>query len=114
MKDKDQVVKPPPKSISLKKEEECGKSYQEQIKPYVQLDESERAKGSPYEKVEIFWPHTLLQVCYFNPAQYFQIYLKIIYLSYFPTVLYDLDILGNLCVKIKFSARAAVRAIIGV
>ena len=50
------------KRIKLKKPENCGnKSYLDQITPYVHL-ESNRESGSEYKKVEIFWPHELLQV----------------------------------------------------
>lgn len=36
-------------------------SYLEQISPYVHV-KSEREKGSIYKKIELFWPHSLLQV----------------------------------------------------
>jgi receptor-interacting serine/threonine-protein kinase 5 len=53
--DIDQQRKLPPRPLPLKTEEESGKSYQEQIAPFV-------GKGSNCEKVEIFWPHELLEV----------------------------------------------------
>lgn len=37
--------------------EETNKSYHDQISPFVV-----HGKESPYEKVELFWPHPLLQV----------------------------------------------------
>lgn len=47
--------------IPLKKPEDCdGKSYLEQISPYVHM-EKDRESGSEYEKVEILWPHELLK-----------------------------------------------------
>ena len=50
------------KRIKLKKPENCGnKSYLDQITPYVHM-ESNHESGSEYKKVEIFWPHELLQV----------------------------------------------------
>ncbi len=54
--------KPSPTIIKLQTVEECGKTYQQQIAPYMRLDQKERHKGSDYEKVELFWPHELLQV----------------------------------------------------
>ena len=60
--DDDQLEKRQPTQHSLKTQEECGKSYQEQITPFVFLEQTQREEGSNYEKVEIFWPHELLQV----------------------------------------------------
>ena len=60
--DRDQKTKPPSRHIPLT-EEKSGKSYQEQINSYLYLEQTEREKGSGYEKVEIAWPHELLQVC---------------------------------------------------
>ena len=60
--DIDQQRKLPPRHLPLKTEEESGKSYQEQIAPFVHLNRVEGEKGSNYEKVEIFWPHELLEV----------------------------------------------------
>ena len=40
-------------------------SYLQQISPYVHV-KSDREKGSIYKKVELFWPHSLLQVLYFR------------------------------------------------
>ena len=48
----------------------CGQSYRQQISPYVLFD---RVKGSLFKKVELFWPHGLLQVVIFsigNPSVY--------------------------------------------
>ena len=36
-------------------------SYLEQISPYVHV-KNDREKGSVYKKIEIFWPHQLLEV----------------------------------------------------
>ena len=36
-------------------------SYLQQISPYVHV-KSDREKGSVYKKVELFWPHQLLEV----------------------------------------------------
>ena len=36
-------------------------SYLQQISPYVHV-KSDREKGSIYKKIEIFWPHQLLEV----------------------------------------------------
>jgi hypothetical protein len=60
--DRDQRAKSPPDIFPLQTKEECGKTYQEQITPYVHLDRKERGKESDIEKVELFWPHELLQV----------------------------------------------------
>jgi hypothetical protein len=56
----------PPAEIELKTEGECGKTYLEQIEPYIYLDQDERKKGSVYHKVEVFWPNELLQVYAYN------------------------------------------------
>jgi membrane-bound lytic murein transglycosylase len=60
--DKDQRIKPPSTTFPLQTEEECGDTYQKQIASFVYLDQKEREKGSDYDKVELFWPHELLQV----------------------------------------------------
>ena len=62
--DKDLEVKPPPESLELKTETECGKSYEEQILPYVSVDRTQTQSETEfeYEKVELFWPHDFLQV----------------------------------------------------
>ena len=36
-------------------------SYLQQISPYVHV-KGDREKGSDYKKIEVFWPHQLLQV----------------------------------------------------
>ena len=36
-------------------------SYKEEIKDFVN-EKDERDKGSPYKKIELFWPHPLFQV----------------------------------------------------
>jgi hypothetical protein len=50
-----------PKTVKLSEPNDCGKSYRDQIAPYVHLKEK-RDEGTSYEKVEIFWPHELLKV----------------------------------------------------
>ena len=50
-----------PKTVTLSKPNDCGKSYQDQIAPYVHLKEK-RQEESSYEKVETFWPHEFLKV----------------------------------------------------
>ena len=50
-----------PKTVILSEPNDCGKSYRDQIAPYVHLKEK-REEGTSYEKVEIFWPHELLRV----------------------------------------------------
>ena len=42
--------------------ESSGKSYHQQISPFVQVKGADRGKGSIYKGVEIFWPHQLLKV----------------------------------------------------
>ena len=54
---------PQPEEIQLKSMEECGKTYGQQISPYIYLDQDTRKEGSKYQKVELFWPNELLQVC---------------------------------------------------
>ena len=51
----------PAKSVDLQERDVCGKSYRDQIDPYVHR-KKDRDEGSSYEKVEIFWPHELLKV----------------------------------------------------
>ena len=61
-KDKDPETGEPTKTIKL--EEPTGspeQSYLHQIAPYVHM-ESDREKGLIFKKIELFWPHTLLQV----------------------------------------------------
>lgn len=41
--------------------ESSGKSYLQQISPFVQVKGADRGKGSSYKRVEIFWPHQLLK-----------------------------------------------------
>ena len=54
-KDKDPETGEPTKSIPLYESYEQS-SYLEQISTYV------HKKGSSFKKVELFWPHDLLQV----------------------------------------------------
>ena len=57
-KSKDPATGQPTKEISLEPPKTSGKSYSDQISPFV--DE----EASLFNKVEIFWPHPLLQVGY--------------------------------------------------
>ena len=59
-KDKDPKTGLPTKTIRLL-ESPTEQSYLQQISPYVHV-KSEREKGSIYKKIELFWPHILLQV----------------------------------------------------
>ncbi|XP_068705727.1 uncharacterized protein [Montipora foliosa] len=58
-KDKDPETGQPTKVIPLEDNPERD-SYLKQIAPYVHL-ESERGEGSIYKKIELFWPHSLLE-----------------------------------------------------
>ena len=61
-KDKDPETGEATKTVLL--EEPRGpsqKSYHDQILPYVYM-ENDRDKGSISKKIELFWPHSLLQV----------------------------------------------------
>ena len=61
-KDKDPETGQPTKTILL--EEPTGSSensYLKQISPYVHL-KTDHEKGSTFKKIELFWPHSLLQV----------------------------------------------------
>ncbi|KAL9963723.1 hypothetical protein ACROYT_G027257 [Oculina patagonica] len=61
-KDKDPVTGLPTKAFDLV-EPPAGsseQSYLQQISPYVHV-RSDREKGSVYKKIEIFWPHQLLE-----------------------------------------------------
>ena len=57
-KDKDPETGLPTKVIQLK---ECKEGYLQQISPYVHLDK-DREIGSNFKKVELFWPHSFLEV----------------------------------------------------
>ena len=59
-KDKDPVTGLPTKRFRLK-EEKGRKSVLDQISEYVHA-KTDREKETPYKKVELFWPHPLLQV----------------------------------------------------
>ena len=64
-KDKDPKTGLPTKTIRLL-ESPTGsteQSYLAQISPYVHV-KNECEKGSIYKKIELFWPHSLLQVVY--------------------------------------------------
>ena len=62
-KDKDPDTGFPTKVIPLRElpKGSTVQSYLQQISPYVHL-KSEREKGSIYKKIELFWPHSLLEV----------------------------------------------------
>ena len=62
-KDKDPETGEPTKTIKLL-EKPTGspeQSYLQQIAPYVHM-ESDHEEGSIFKKIELFWPHSLLQV----------------------------------------------------
>jgi len=59
-KDKDPETGLPIKEFPLK-DESSKQSYLQQISPYVHV-KSDREKGSVYKKIELFWPHQLLEV----------------------------------------------------
>ena len=57
--DEERKIQREPAVYTLDKKE----NYQEQIKRFVRLEDSkEREKTSCFAKVEIFWPHELLEV----------------------------------------------------
>lgn len=61
--DKDPETCLPTKEIYLKENPDTASekdSYLQQISPYVHM-KSEREKGSIYKKIELFWPHSLLE-----------------------------------------------------
>ena len=58
-KDKDPETLLPTKTFDLVEPKASGKSYHDQIFPFVQ---SGREIGSVYKKAELFWPHKLLKV----------------------------------------------------
>ena len=63
-KDKDPDTGLPIKEIQLEENPNTTsekKSYLQQISPFVHV-KSDREKGSIYKKIELFWPHDLLQV----------------------------------------------------
>ena len=62
-KDKDPDTGLKTKVIPLREPptEPTEESYLQQISPYIHV-KSEREKGSVYEKIELFWPHSLLEV----------------------------------------------------
>ena len=61
-KDKDPETGEPTKTIILEKPTGSPEqSYIQQIAPYVHT-ESDHEGGSNFKKVELFWPHSLLQV----------------------------------------------------
>jgi len=62
-KDKDPDTGLPTKVINLRGHStgSTEQTYLQQISPYVHV-KSEREKGSIYKKIELFWPHSLLEV----------------------------------------------------
>ena len=63
-KDKDPDTGLPIKVIQLKENPNTTsekQSYLQQISPFVHV-KNDREKGSIYKKIELFWPHDLLQV----------------------------------------------------
>ena len=62
-KDKDPDTGLPTKTFSLVEHpaDSSEQSYLQQISPYVHV-KSDREKGSIYKKIELFWPHQLLEV----------------------------------------------------
>ena len=61
-KDKDPETGLKTKVIPLREPTDSTKqSYLQQILPYVHV-KGEREKGSIYKKIELFWPHSLLEV----------------------------------------------------
>ena len=72
--DKEQNMRPLPTIIPLKTEEECGKSFHDQIEPYVTTESATGQKRLKYARVEIFWPHELLEVICF--LKFFSIYMS--------------------------------------
>ena len=42
--------------------EASDESYLQQLSPFVYVKDTDREKGSVYKKIELFWPHQLLQV----------------------------------------------------
>ena len=63
-KDKDPETMLPIKEFRLK-DESSEQSYLQQISPFVHAT-SDRDRGSLYKKVELFWPHELLEVLVCN------------------------------------------------
>ena len=60
-KDKDPDTGLPTKDIQLQENPNTASDYLEQISPFVHV-KNDREKGSIYKKIELFWPHDLLQV----------------------------------------------------
>ena len=55
LKEKDGATK----TIQLK--ESTEQNYLQQISPYVHV-KTDRERGSIFKKIELFWPHSLLEV----------------------------------------------------
>ena len=69
-KDKDPETGELTKTIILEKPSGSpDQSYLQQIAPYVHMD-SDRERGSIFKKIELFWPHSLLQVFIEEVNQY--------------------------------------------
>ena len=70
--DKDPETCLPTKEIYLKENPNKASekdSYLQQISPYVHM-KSEREKGSIYKRIELFWPHSLLEVIFGKGTQF--------------------------------------------
>ena len=63
-KDKDPETWRSTRTVQLGQSKETSQqSYLEEISSFVHV-KSDREKGSDYKKIELFWPHSLLKVCY--------------------------------------------------
>ena len=64
-KDKDPETGRTTKTIPIREHqtEPTGESYLQQISTFVHV-KNEREKGSVFKKIELFWPHSLLQVAF--------------------------------------------------
>ena len=63
-KDKDPETGLPTKVVALREcqgRESTEQGYLQQITPYVHV-KSDRERGSIFKKIELFWPHSLLEV----------------------------------------------------
>ena len=60
-KNKDPETGQPTKTIPLEEGESSEQSYLQKIAPYVHVI-NDREKGSDLERIELFWPHSLLKV----------------------------------------------------
>ena len=59
----EQGITPNRRNLDLESEKKCEESYEKQIDRFVNLNRLTRElEGSNYEKVQIFWPHEMLEV----------------------------------------------------